>query len=220
MSKIVIDRAVPVLTEPSQTPAARIAAGTVHIAALRNSPEWASAPEVQTATEGWLVENDSLDASVKAIAELESKLSAARSAQVAAMRRWDTRKRAVLSAVEAACDGSKDQVQRFGLAVATRKPLPLAVVPEGLQARRSATAGVASVVWTTRKGNRGYMVQHATNPDDPSTFSAPIISSKGKFQLSGQTPGETLYCRVKAIDPDLPNGQTDYTTWVAMMVSS
>ncbi|WP_044250087.1 hypothetical protein [Chondromyces apiculatus] len=220
MSKKVIDRAVPVLTEPSDTAAARIAAGAVHITALQGSPDWAASPEVQAATSAWLAENESLATVTSTIADLENQLAIARATQRTQLRRWDAHKRAVLSAVETACDGSKDKVQRFGMGVATRTAAPTAVTPEDLRAKRSTTPGVASAVWATRRGHHGFLVQHATNPEDPATFSAPLMSARGKFDLAGQRPGTTVYCRVLALDPDLPNGQTDYTSWVAMTVST
>jgi hypothetical protein len=41
-----------------------------------------------------------------------------------------------------------------------------------------------------------------------------------KFELAGQTPGATIHFRVLALDPSLPTGQTEYTPWVPVMVSS
>jgi hypothetical protein len=215
-----VDRAVPLLTEPSQTSTEKVSSAIVHIASLKNSPDWAAATEVHTAAATWLTENESLDASNKTLADLENKLTKARSHHRAVLRRWDVRKRGVLNAVNATCDGSKDMVQGFGLGVLQRTPMPQATVPEGLRGKRSKTVGTATAVWTTRRGNRGFLVQYATDPANPATFSAPIASSRGKFELTGQLPGATLYVRVLALDPSLPTGQTEYTSWVAVMASS
>jgi hypothetical protein len=136
------------------------------------------------------------------------------------LRRWEVRRRGVLNAVNATCDGSKDMVQGFGLGVVGRTPSPPAVVPEGLRGKRSKAVGTATAVWTTRRGHRGFLVQYTTNPANPDAFSAPIASAKAKFELTGQTPGATIYFRVLALDPSLPTGQTDYTSWVAVTVSS
>lgn len=220
MNTKVVDRADPLLTESSETPVEKVSAASTHIAALKNSPHWATATEVQPATAAWLAENDHLDASNKTIADLESKLAKERSRQRTVVRRWEVRKRGVLTAVNATCDGSKDMVQAFGLGVLTRTPAPPAIVPEGLRGKRSKTVGTATAVWTTQRHNHGFLVQYATDPENAATFSAPIVSSKGKFELAGQTPGALIYVRVRALDPSLPTGQTEYTRWVAVMVSS
>ena len=181
MKRKVADQAVPSLTEPNTTPAEKVSAGAVHITAIKNSPNWAASAEVQSATAAWSTETDNLDASNKIIAELESKLATARTNQLAVLRRWDVRKRGVLNAVNATCDGSKDMVQSFGLGVVGRTPMPQAVVPEGLRGKRSKRVGAATVVWATRRGNHGYLVQYTTNPADAAVFSAPTLSSRGKF---------------------------------------
>jgi len=48
---------------------------------------------------------------------------------------------------------------------------------------------MATWKWKTHKGNHGYILQHCTNTADATTFSAPAYSSKGTFELTGQTPG-------------------------------
>jgi hypothetical protein len=220
MRRKIADRAVPCLTEPSKTPVEKVAAAHIHIAALKNSPDWAASTEVQAATAAWSTETDNLAACNATIADLETKLATARTNQLALLRRWDVRRRGVLNAVNATCDGSKDMVQGFGLGVLGRTPPPLAVVPAGLRGKRSKTVGTATAAWNTQRGNHGFLVQYTTNPANPEAFSAPIASSKGKFELTGQTPGATIYFRVLALDPSLPTGQTDYTSWVAVTVSS
>lgn len=216
----IADRAVPRITLPLTTPAERIFAAYTHITALRNSPEWAAAAEVQSAATAWSTETDNLDASTVSIADLESKLATARTSHLAVLRRWEVRKRATLNAVNAYCDGSKDRVQQFGLSVLTRAAPSAATVPEGLRGKRSKMIGTATVVWTTRRGNHGFMVQYATDPTIAATFSAPVVSLKGKFELTGQTPGATISFRVLALDPSVPTRQTEYTPWVAVRVSS
>ena len=220
MNNKIADHAVPRITLPLTTPAERVFAANTHIAAFKNSPGWAEAVEVQAATATWSTETDNLDASHNSIAELESRLAAARTNHLAVLRRWEVRRRGALNAVNAYCDGSKDRVQGFGLGVLTRTAPSETTVPEGLRGRRSKVIGVATVVWTTRRGNHGFMVQHATDPTDAATFSAPIMSSRGTFELTGQTPGATIHVRVLALDPSLPTGQTEYTPWVAVRVSS
>jgi hypothetical protein len=218
--KKVVDRAEPVLTKPSNTPAEKVSAANIHIAAVKNSADWATATEVQTAAAAWSTENDNLAAGNKLVAECKSTLAAAQANLLTLKRRWELRKNGLLNAVNAVCDGSKDKVQGFGLGVVVRKPQQAAEVPEGLRGKRSKTVGTVTVVWPTRRHNRGFLVQYATDPANPATYSVPRASSKGKFELAGQTPGATIYFRVLAFDPWSPNGQTDYSPWVAAMVSS
>jgi hypothetical protein len=44
------------------------------------------------------------------------------------------------------------------------------------------------------------------------------MCKKTRFALPGQTVGATLHVRALALDPALPNGQSDYTPWVATIV--
>jgi hypothetical protein len=63
------------------------------------------------------------------------------------------------------------------------------------------------------------MVQHATDPANPSTYSTPQSSSKASFVLHGLPPTTTVHFRVLALDPRLPTGQTDFCGWLAVMVT-
>jgi hypothetical protein len=218
--KKVADLAVPILTEGSETPTDKVSAAIVHITAIKSSPEWATAPEVQTATAAWETVNTKLDENNTLIADLESQLKKARTSQLAEVRRWEVRKRGLLTAVNAVCDGSKDRVNAFGLGVQQRTSQPQAGVPEGLRARRSKTVGKATAVWNSRPGHYGFMVQYATNPADAATYSPPIVVSRAKFELARQVPGSKVYVRVLALDPSLPTGQTEFTSWVAVTVTA
>jgi hypothetical protein len=51
-----------------------------------------------------------------------------------------------------------------------------------------------------------------------STFSAAVHSTAVKFHLLGQAAGTTVYFRVAALDKKLPGGQTEWTTWVPILV--
>ena len=48
--------------------------------------------------------------------------------------------------------------------------------------------------------------------------SSQIAITQARYHLTGQTPGATIYFRVLACDPDLPNGQSAYSGWVAILV--
>jgi hypothetical protein len=214
------DLAVPILTQSAGSATEMVSAANTHIVTIKLSPDWATATDVQTATTAWETENTRLDEQNQLVAELENKLKTARSNQRALMRRWDVRKRGLLSAVDAACNGSKDKVQAFGFGVQQRTALPLAEVPEGLRGRRSKRVGTATAVWNAPRGHQGFIVQYATDLTNPATYSPLIMVSRGKFEVTGQTPGSKVYFRVLALEPSLPTGQTEFTPWVEVMVSA
>lgn len=208
------------MTGRLRTPADRVAAGTTHITAIKASPSYAAATGVRTATATWSAENDTLATLSQDIADLESKIAVLRAKELTSMRRWDVFRLDAISAINVFCNGSKDQVLSFGMRVFQRTPTPKPIVPEGLQGRRSKRSGVASVVWKFQLCRTGFMVQYATDPANPATYSAPIVSRKVTFELTEQTPGAILSFRVAAIDSSSPLRQTEYTPWVAVMVSS
>jgi hypothetical protein len=221
MAKRPVDRARPTITDPDETVEEKIALTRKHHASMVQSEEWPSAPGVQEAAAVWSDETDRLEANRAKINRLLRKLKAARVREATILRRWMDKKQGVLVAVQNHCDGSKDRVRRFGFDVVMYGPRPLRSVPEGLHAKRSKIPGAAAVQWTTHRGEHNhFLVQHATGPDDPATYSEPVMVTKGTFVLEGQTPGQTIYFRVAAVEPKLPLHHTDYTGWVPVIVSA
>lgn len=214
------DRAIAQITEPTDSPTQMFAAGNKHIAAINKSPDLASAPAVKTANDAWNTENANLGAANQTVVDCETALDAARANQATVVRRWNGRAKGVLNAINVYSDGSKDVIKGFGLGVAERSETPLETVPTDLRGVRSKSTGTATWKWKTHKGNHGYMVQHCTNPTDATTFSVPVYSSAGNFELPGQTAAATLYLRVAACDTRLPGRQTEYTAWASAVVST
>jgi hypothetical protein len=217
-----IDRAIARFNEPMDTTAEKITGAGVHIAAIMASSSWSlpTAKDLQAATQFWATETANLQAGEKLIASLEVQLATARSDQLANLRRWGLRRQGMLGAINVFCDGSKDTMKTLGVDVATPAPHVDADVPVDLKSFHSEKTGVVGVRWYgTPPCRSGFMVQHAANPADPTTYSASIPCSKRSFQLTGQTPAATIYFRVLAVDPTLPGGQTAWTAWVAAVVS-
>ena len=217
-----IDRATARFTEIMNTPAEKVLGAGVHIAAIKASPSWGqpTATDLQTATNAWATETATVAAGETLIASLEMQLATARSNQLGNLRRWGLRRQGVLSAVNVFCDGSKDTMKTLGVAVAEAAPHVDASVPVDLKSTKSKKTGIAGVRWYGTPLNRlGFVVQHATNPSDGTTYSAPIPCSKRSFHLVGQTPGATIWFRVLAVDPAMPGGQTAWTAWVAAVAS-
>jgi hypothetical protein len=220
MTTTAINHALARFTEPMDTPAEKITGAGVHIAAIKASASWGTAADIQAAVKFWDGETENLTAGETLIASLEKQLAAARSTQDVNLRRWRMRRQGVLTAINVFCDGSRDTMLTFGVAVADPGAHVEAGVPVDLKSTKSAKSGVAGVAWYGTPENRnGFMVQHATDTADPATYSAPIPCSKRSFQLPGQTPGATIYFRVLAQDPTLPGGQTAWTAWVAAIAS-
>jgi hypothetical protein len=215
------DHATARFTEPMDTEAQKVSAANTYIAAIKLSPNWTAATDVQTAIGFWSTETANLDAGAKLIASLEKQLEAARTAQLATLRRWNQRRQGVLYAINVFCDGSKDKMLTFSVALATQGEHTEAGVPVGLIGRTVRKTGVASVEWFATPRNRtGFMVQHATDTTNAATYSAPIVCSKRSFDLTGQTPGAIISFRVLALDPSLPAGQTSWSAWVTAIAST
>jgi hypothetical protein len=42
--------------------------------------------------------------------------------------------------------------------------------------------------------------------------------TRSRVTITGQTPGATLHLRVQTLDSKLPNGKSDFSPWVAIIV--
>lgn len=212
------DRATAVPPEVMVTVDQKIERGRSLITKMQNSADWANAPDVQKRTGEWGQVMDDWEANRKARAPLLAKLATLDANDLVFARRFDTKKRAVAGSVTDFADGSRDVVHGFGWSVLGHDPLAPATTPTNLHDTHSKVKGTASVGWDTTYGKFQYQVQHATNTADPSTFSDPITTSRASFKLEGQTRGATIYFRVCALDPKLPNGKTDWSAWVPAQV--
>jgi hypothetical protein len=219
MSKPKVDHATPQITETSQSAEQLFEDGTKIVANITASTALTNAPDVQTALKALGAANAALGTNNASKAAGRLQLDTALTAEGPLVRRWGIRKRALVSAIEVAGDGSADLVAAFNVAVEKREPRPDAVVPVNLRPMKTAKSGCASVRWDTTAGATGYMLQHATNPADPTTYSPQIHVSAAKYRLPG-TPGATVYFRVLALDASLPLGQTAFCAWVAAIVAA
>ncbi len=213
-------RATPALTEPSESVTEKIAAARTHIQAMKDSEEWPTAPKVQKAADTWSTANDDLAAQYRRVLDFEKELDVARSHLEVVERRWSHAENGVLASVAVHCDGNANKVKKLGYRLRTWTPRAPHETPEGLQGKRGKPR-TATATWEThRHDDRTYQVQHATRPDDASTHSEPIVVRGGKLVLDDQTPGETIHFRVRTIDAKIPSGYTEWTAWVAVMVSA
>ncbi len=214
------EHAIARFVEPMETEAEKVSSAETYIAAIKASPNWALATLVQTATNAWAAENTTLDTNAQTIAGLEKQLGVSRANQLINLRRWTLQRQGVLSAINLFSDGSSDTMATFGVAVASSTAHTPASVPVGLMSRKDKVSRAVAWQWLLTPKNRyGFMVQHATNVADATTYSQPMMITKRSFKLLLQTAGTTLYLRVMALDPALPTGQTDWTGWVSSIVS-
>jgi hypothetical protein len=215
------DHAIARFPEPMETETEKVSGAETHIAAIKASVNWAAATGVQTATNAWATETTAVDTGAQTIASLEKQLGVARTNQLANLRRWTLQRQAVLSAINVFCDGSKDTMLTFSVEVATSTAHDPASTPVGVLTRKSKVSGAVAWQWLLTPKNRyGFMVQHATNVADATTYSQPMVSSKRSFKLLLQTPGTAISLRVMALDPALPTGQTNWSAWVPNVVSA
>jgi hypothetical protein len=207
-------------TEPMDTESEKISGAENHIAAIKASSNAAAATGVIAAANAWAAETTNVDTAAKLIANLEKQLGVARGNQLANLRRWACQRAATLNALNVFCDGSKDTMLTFGVAVAATTAHEPASTPVGLTARNGKAGGVAGWQWLlTPKNYYGFMVQHATNVADATTYSQPMTCSKRSFKLLLQAPGASFSLRVMALDPLLPTGQTAWSAWVSTVVN-
>jgi hypothetical protein len=221
MSKVKVDNATPQITDPMETAEDMVTSGNEAITKINASTgiTGAGAAEVQANVKAWALVLTALAANNANKVAGRAQLTQAETAEPALMRRCRVRRNLLLGAIESFGDGAAQAVQSFNVSVEERQAKPLAVVPLNLRAMAKKTPTYASVRWTAVPGARGYLVQHATNPNDPTTYSAPISVTAARYHLTGQAVGAMIYFRVLACDPRLtPTGQTAYTAWVAVVV--
>ena len=140
--------------------------------AMQQSPDWASATDVQSAVKVWGKDADSIDANAKAIANLRAQLKAAEAQQEGLRRDWQASKKQVLSTVTVYCGGSADKVKGFNLDVVTRARLGALATPTSLAVNPGKVQGEVVSSWAKGLATHGFLVQHATDPTNAATVSA------------------------------------------------
>jgi hypothetical protein len=147
--------------------------------------------------------------------QLKDQLATAEAKQRTIRRQWMDAMRQVLGAIAVYCDGSTDMVHGFGLNVATRHALGPLAPPTGLTTKPGPNPGEATVSWERGSAHHGFLVQHATDVANATTYSAGIPCTKAKFTLDGVPTSSVVHFRVAAIDPSEKTGTTAWSDWVA-----
>jgi hypothetical protein len=183
-------------------------------AAMKQSPDWAAATNVQTEVAAWSKAADAIEASVGLIANLRAQLSNAEATLASQRRDWATSKVQVTTAVTLFCAGSADKVKGFSLDVVTHARIGLLGAPIDLTVNPGREAGQVLGAWAKGQARHGFLAQHATDPASPATISAPVPCTKPKLLLTGLTSGTSMSLRVAAIDPASATGMSPWSAWV------
>jgi hypothetical protein len=173
---------------------------------------------VQKALGDWAQAAIDMDTNEKKIGPARTALGLLISTQRILLRRWTAQRRAFFSAVNIHIDGSKDMAQNLACEVFSQQPLPPQGVPQNVRDLHLKTRGSAGVTWD-KMVKHDFMVQTCTNPADAATYAEPMHVTRRRVTFANQTPGATLHVRVQTLDSKLPNGKSDYSPWVAIIVA-
>jgi hypothetical protein len=170
---------------------------------------------VQTATIGWNAVADQLDANATNLLQLRDQLATAEAKQRTLRRKWSDATRQILSAIAVYCDGSTDMVHGFGFGVLTHRLLGSLLAPTNLTTSSGPNPGQATVKWARGTAHHGFLVQHATDVANATTYSVGIPCTKSKFTLGGVPSSSVVHFRVAAIDPSAATGVSPWSDWIA-----
>jgi hypothetical protein len=208
--------AKPTSKKPFQTDDEKITGQREHMDALKASSHWATATDVQSAASAWAATTDQMDTNGKQIAKLHSDLATATSLQTTLRMKWLSGRKHTITSVGVFASGDPTIITDLAFTVLTRAAVGSEItVPTGIVTSPGTVQGEVLFAWDEGSNRHGFMVQHATNPADPTTYSATIPCTAPSFTLDGQTPGAVVHIRVASIDPALKSHVTDWSPWVA-----
>jgi hypothetical protein len=210
-----VDRAVATIRKPRRSDAQKVSATRTTIKGMQQSPSWSQATDLQAVVKPWNATADAIEANATAIAGLRKQVNLAEAKQVTLRRDWEVETAHVLTTATVFCGGSADTVKSLGLDVVLRGRIGILGVPVDLAVSPGGVSGEVEASWTRGNARHGFLVQHATNPADPATVSAPTAWTKVKFKLDGIPSGASVAFRIAAIDPASPTGQSPWSAWVS-----
>jgi hypothetical protein len=209
-----VDQAVATIKRSTGTDVEKVAVTHALAQAMPASPDWATAPALQVLVKAWDGTATSIDAQAKVVAGLRAQLRTAVATQASLRRDWKVGRSQVLGAVTSVCGGSADRVKAFDLDVLTRVRLGALAAPTDLAVGPGKVTGEVLASWLGGLARHGFLVQHASDPSNAATISAPVACTKQKLTLAGMPAGASLSFRVAAIDPASPTGQSPWSAWV------
>jgi hypothetical protein len=169
---------------------------------------------VQTAVQAWSGSAAAIDTNAQTIKGLKAQLGAAEVKQQGLRRDWAAARKQVLSSVTVYCGGSADKVTGFGMDIVHHGRIGILAAPIDLAVNPGTVPGEVVCTWTKGVAIHGFVVQHATDPSNAATISAPVPSTKPRWVLDGLASSAAVNVRVAAIDPASATGQSPWTAWV------
>jgi hypothetical protein len=213
-----VDRAVATIKRPIRTDAQKVTVTHEISQAMQSSPDWSASSALQTAVKAWDAEATNIDAQAKVLAGLRADTKTAL-AKLASLRcDWQVAKVQVMGTATSVCAGSPDRVKALNLDVLVHTRIGALAVPVGLAGVPGTGNGEVTLTWTRGNAIHGWLVQYATDPANPASFSTPSPSTKRKLTLNGLPHSANLSFRVAAIDPASPTGMTPWSAWVVATV--
>ena len=213
-----IEHVVPITKGASDTDAEKVTLTQNHTATAEKSPDWTLAIGVQSAFATWNAGATALGTNAALDTSLKAQLSTAETTQKSLRIAWLAQTRAVLIAVALYCAGVAKTMVSLGFGTRTFGRLgPLPAV-EGLLTKLGKVPGETIIQWARGDANHGFLVQHATDTTNATTFSTPQPCTKVKIALDGLVSGSIVNVRVCAIDPTQKSGQAPWSAWIAATV--
>ncbi len=180
----------PITKGKSDTDAEKVTLTVNHLAAAKLSADWANAPLVQSAFALWSAGATDLGNNSTLIANLKSQLSMAETQQKALRLAWAVQQRGVLVAVALYCAGVAKTMLGLGFGARTFGAIGALPAVEGLTTKLGKIAGETIVAWLRGDAHHGFLVQHATDINNPATFSTPQPCTKIKDRARRAAVGD------------------------------
>ena len=205
-----VDRAVPTIQAPKRTDAEKVTLTKSVTAAMQASSHWQAATDAQKAVAALGQHADGIAAKAAVVAALRAQLATAEGDLTLLRRDWRFALGHLVSTVKVFASGSADIVTSLGFQVVAHGPSDLLLAPAGLSVNTGKEHGTVTALWKKGRKRYGFVVQHATDPANAATYSAPQPSTRSKYTLGGLPSGANVYVRVAAVDP---KAQTDLSPW-------
>jgi hypothetical protein len=210
-----VDRAVPVVRLPKRRTADMVTTTASLSASMKQSPDYAQATAVQTALASLEGGANDIAGTLASIKALDDQLVVLKASLLSQSRKWQTSLKSLLGAVEVFGNGSVEVVKSFALEVRSFSALGLLAAPVNLTLKQGKDAGTVQAKWTRGNATHGFVVQHATDPANPATFSTPQTWTKSKYTLGGLPSGSNVYFRVAAVDPRATSALGPFAAWAS-----
>lgn len=216
-----VDHASATIKKATNSDPKKIEVGRAVVTGVLASPTIGSAPDVATNANKWTANIDALETNAKLTITLRSQVKTTAAKQRTLRRQWAASKKQLLTSVDLFAAGSADVMQAFGVDVITHETGadPATIAPGNLVAGPGKKHGQVFSEWVSAIRGRHFVVQWATDPASPATWSPNIAYTKKKFILSGQLSATSVHFRVAYQASALPDGHGLWSPWIAGTVT-